>query len=244
MQTRGKRSVSLAVAGAVVTCSVSFALSAAALEPATDSPHVSAALAAPIRTAQDALRATKYADAIAKLKEAEANPQKTAYDEHIINELASVAYVRTNNYPEAARVLEAQLNDGLLEQAEVPARIKAVAQINYRIKNYEEAIQYGTEAIANGFADDEMYTLVAQAYYLNGQYDAVRDFLGKRIERLQTQEQGVPKSYFQLVLSSCIRLHDSGCVTAYSRRLNGPRGPILIDPILNRGVTLDANAGH
>jgi hypothetical protein len=136
-----------------------------------------------------------------------------------------------------------ELNDGLLEQAEVPARIKAVAQVNYRIKNYDKAIQYGTEAIANGFADDEMYTLVAQAYYLNGQYDAVRDFLGKRIETLQTQGQDVPKSYFQLVLSSCIRLHDSACETAYSGRLNGPRDPILIDPILNRGVILDANAG-
>jgi hypothetical protein len=45
---------------------------------------VSAALAGPIKTAQGALKATKYADAIAKLKAAEANPQKTAYDEHII----------------------------------------------------------------------------------------------------------------------------------------------------------------
>jgi tetratricopeptide (TPR) repeat protein len=64
----------------------------------------------------------------------------------------------------------------LLEQAEVPARIKAVAQVNYQIRNYNKAIQYGNKAIADGFADDETYTLVAQAYYLNGQHDAVREF--------------------------------------------------------------------
>jgi hypothetical protein len=102
---------------------------------------VSAALAVTIETAKGALKAAKYADAIAKLKAAEANPQNTAYDGHIINELATVAYVRTNNYPDAGKALDAQLNDGLLEKAEVPARIKAVAQINYHIKNYDKAIQ-------------------------------------------------------------------------------------------------------
>ena len=145
-----------------------------------------------------------------------------------------MAYVRTKNYLDAAKTLGAQLNDGLLEQAEVPARIKAVAQVNYQIKNHDKAIQYGTEAVADGFADDETYTLVAQAYYLNGQHGALRDFLAKRIESLQTQERDVPKSYFQLVLSSCIKLDDRACVTAYSKGLNGPRDPILIDPIFDR----------
>ena len=244
MRTRGRRSVSLVVVGAVVTCSVSFALSASALVPTTDSPHVSAALAGTIKTAKGALKAAKYADAIVELKAAEANPQKTAYDEHIINELATVAYVRTNNFPDAAKALEAQLNDGLLVQAEVPARIKAVAQINYHIKNYDKTIQYGTEAIGDGFADDETYTLVAQAYYLNAQYDSVRDFLGQRIESLQTQQRDVPRSYFQLALSSCIKLHDSACVTAYSKRLNGPRDPILLDPMSGRDAILNAKAGR
>jgi hypothetical protein len=53
----------------------------------------------------------------------------------------------------------------------------------------------------------------------------------------------VPRSYFQLALSSCIKLHDSACVTGYSKRLDGPRDPILIDPISGRGAILNANAG-
>jgi hypothetical protein len=70
MHTRGKRSVSLVVVGAVVTYSSSFALSAAALVPTTDSPHVSAVLAGTIKTANGALKAAKYADAIVELKAA------------------------------------------------------------------------------------------------------------------------------------------------------------------------------
>ena len=83
-------------------------------------PHVTSALSAPLRAARDALRAERYADAIAKLNEAEANPEKTPYDEHIINVLAGAAYARTNNYADAVKAFEAQVNDGFTNAADFP----------------------------------------------------------------------------------------------------------------------------
>jgi hypothetical protein len=117
-----------------------------------------------------------------------------------------------------------------------------VAHLNYQLKNDARAAEFGNRALNEGVVDDEMYTLVSQAYYLSGQDDAVREFLGKRIESLARQGRDVPPSYFQLIISSCDKLHNSACVTAYSKRLNGPRGPILIDPELNHGAMLHANA--
>src|ERR1700736_932406 len=131
---------------------------------------VSKELAKTLKEAQDALAAKKYPEALAKLKDAEGNPKKTPYDEHIINELAGVAYARTNNYPEASKAFEAEINDGFLDEKEVPGRIKAVAQMNYQLKNYDKAIEYGTRAIKGGFADEEMKTLVGQSYYLKGDW--------------------------------------------------------------------------
>jgi len=64
---------------------------------------VSKELAPALKAAQDALQAKKFPEALAKLKEAEGNPKKTPYDQHIINELAGVAYAKTSNYPEAPR---------------------------------------------------------------------------------------------------------------------------------------------
>src|SRR5580700_9904335 len=52
---------------------------------------VSKELAKGLKEASDAVNAKKYSDALAKLKDAEGNPKKTPYDEHIINELAGVA---------------------------------------------------------------------------------------------------------------------------------------------------------
>ena len=98
---------------------------------------VSKDLAKTLKAAQDAVQAKppKYQDALAKLKEADSNPKKTPYDEHVINELSAYAYAHTNQVPEAAKANEALINDGFSEQSEVPQRIKAVAVANYQLKN-------------------------------------------------------------------------------------------------------------
>src|ERR1700716_2483159 len=131
---------------------------------------VSKELAPTLKAAQDALQAKKFPEALAKLKDAEGNPKKTPYDQHIINELAGVAYAKTSNYPEASKAFEAEINDGFLDEKEIPGRVKIVAQVNYQLKNYDKAIEYGNRAIKGGYADDEMKTLVGQSYYLKGDY--------------------------------------------------------------------------
>jgi tetratricopeptide (TPR) repeat protein len=210
---------------------------------------VSPALAATLRAAQDALhdKPPKLLEVVAKLREAEGNPEKTPYDEHIINALAGSAYARLNDYPEAEQAFAAQVNDGFTSRADFPRLIKAVTEINYQLKNYARTEEFGTRALKENAEDEELYTLVSQAYYLNGQYDAVREFLGKRIESLERQGRAAPQQYFQLVWSSCVKLQDSVCMTTYFRRLNGPKldaphHPILIDPELKHDAMFQANA--
>jgi len=95
---------------------------------------VSKELAKTLKEASDLVNGKKYSEALAKLKDAEANPKKTPYDTHIINELAGVAYAKTNNYPEASKAFEAEINDGFLDEKEIPGRVKIVAQVNYQLK--------------------------------------------------------------------------------------------------------------
>jgi tetratricopeptide (TPR) repeat protein len=180
---------------------------------------VSKELAKTLKEAQDALAAKKYPEALAKLKDAEGNPKKTPYDEHIINELAGVAYARTNNYPEAAKAFEAEINDGFLDEKEVPGRIKAVAQINYQLKNYDKAIEYGNRAIKGGFADEEMKTLVGQSYYLKGDYKGTLKYYDALIDSQLKAGQTPKDEAMQLALSACVKLNDADCTTKELERL-------------------------
>jgi tetratricopeptide (TPR) repeat protein len=188
-------------------------------EEKKDKQTVSKALAKPLKAAQDAMQAKKYSDALAKLKDVQAMPGKSPYDEHLINEMLGFVYVRMGNYPEASKALEAGLTDGLLEQSEVPQRVKALAQLNYQIKNYDKAVEFGTRAIKGGYADDEMSTLVGQAYYLKGDWKGTLKFEEGVVDNEVKKGQTPKDQALQLVLSSCVKLEDSDCTTRALEKL-------------------------
>jgi tetratricopeptide (TPR) repeat protein len=213
--------VAALVLGVAVVGTASFVPGrAAAAEEKKDSKQtVSKALAKPLKAAQDAMQAKKYPDALAKLKEVQGMPNKSPYDEHLINEMLGFVYVRMGNYPEAAKALEVGLNDGLLEQSEVPQRVKALAQLNYQIKNYDKAVEFGNRAVKGGYADDEMTTLVGQAYYLKGDWKGTLKFEEGVVDSELKKGQTPKDQSLQLILSSCVKLEDSDCTTRTLEKL-------------------------
>jgi len=211
--------VRAAFLSAVLVAVGSIALQSVASAADEKKPMVSKELAKPLKAAQEALAAKKFADALVKLKEADANPKKTPYDQHIINELSGFAYVRLNNYAEAVKALEAGLNDGFLDPGDVANRVKTLAQVNYQLKNYDKAIEFGNRAIKSGTADDEMMTLVGQAYYLKGDWKGTQKFEDNLIEQ-QVKAGKTPKSEtLQIALSACVKLNDADCTTKQLERL-------------------------
>jgi tetratricopeptide (TPR) repeat protein len=180
---------------------------------------VSKELAKPLKAAQELLAQKKYSDALVKLKEAEGNPKKTPFDQHYINEMEGVAYAKTNNYAEAAKAFEAEINDGFMDEKDMPGRVKAVAQMEYQLKNYDKAIEFGTRAVKGGYADDEMVTLVGQSYYLKGDWKGTLKYEDAQIEQ-QIKDGKTPKNEsLTLALSSCIKLSDTECQNRELERL-------------------------
>lgn len=180
---------------------------------------VSKSASKPLKAAKDAADAKKYPEALEKLKEADALSDKTPYDQHIINELFGFVYVHTQQYPEAAKALEAGLTDGFLEESEVPNRLKALAQVNYQIKNYDKAIEFGNRIIKAGQGDDDMVTLVSQAYYIKGDYKGTLAFVNEYNDA-QIKAGKTPKEQsLNLALSSCLKLDDTECATKALERM-------------------------
>jgi tetratricopeptide (TPR) repeat protein len=181
--------------------------------------NVTAKMAKPLKAAQEDLTAKRYSDAILKLKEAEAAAGKSAYDQHVIYEMLKVAYVRTQNYADAAKVMEAEIDDGFVPPSEMQGLVRGLAQVNYQIKNYEKAIEFGNRAIKGGFADEELRTLVGQAYYLKGDWKGTLHYEEGVVDNL-IKEGRTPKSEaLQLILSACVKLNDQPCETRALERV-------------------------
>jgi len=209
--------ISLAAVGVMGLASVSVSPVAAQEKK----PTVSRELAKTLKAAQEAIQAKnpKYAEGLAKLKEAESNPKKTPYDQHIINELSAFAYAHTGNAAEAAKANEALVNDGFSQPSEIPARVKAVAEANYALKNYDKAIEYGLRAIKGGFGDEQIRTVVGQSYYLKGDYKGTVKFLQPIIDADIKAGKTPRDTELQIVMSSCEKLDDNDCQTKSLERL-------------------------
>jgi tetratricopeptide (TPR) repeat protein len=206
--------------GAVMVIGAGLLAGATALAAEkAETKQPSAKLQKPLHDAQEDLKAKKYADAISKLKAAEGMDGKTPYDQHIINDFLAFAYIKTTNYADAAKAIEAEIDDGFTPQAEIPQKVKELTEINYQIKNYDKAIEFGNRAIKGGFADEQIRTIVGQSYYLKGDWKGTLKFEEAAVENQVKAGETPKKQTLELILSACVKINDSACETRALERM-------------------------
>jgi tetratricopeptide (TPR) repeat protein len=169
--------------------------------------------------ANDLMKEKKYPEALALLKQADGVSGKTPWDQHIINEMYGFIYVRTNNLPEAAKAVEATVNDGFTDPGEIPGKLKVLAQINYQVKNYDKAIEFGERAMKAGINDDDMNTIVSQSYYLKNDFKGTLKFVNQEVDEEIKKGKEPKEQTLNLILSSCLKIDDSNCTSRALERL-------------------------
>jgi tetratricopeptide (TPR) repeat protein len=164
-----------------------------------------------LKPAQEMLASKKYADALAKIHEAAALSDKTPFDAYTISEFGCSANIGAANYADAAKVCEEKLNSSFMPDAEKPQLVKTLLALNYQIKNYDKSIEFGTRAVKDGYATEENRNILAQAYYLKGDWkDTARaetELVDSEIKAGQTPKE----QQLSLVLNSCIKMEDQAC---------------------------------
>lgn len=216
MSKHSLSAVALAVALAVGTYAVAPAAMAG-----QEKPTVSRAAAKPLKEAQDAAQAKNYDVTITKAREALALPNKTAYDSFVANQMLAFAYARKGNNSAAAQAMEAQLDSGYASAQEQATILKALASVAYQAKDYNKAVDYGQRMVKAGSADAETYTLIAQSYYLQGNYKQAASFLGNYVGDQERRGQTPKEQSLQLIVDSYSKLGDNAQSTTWLEKLVG-----------------------
>ncbi|HXO65891.1 MAG TPA: hypothetical protein VN882_14455 [Steroidobacteraceae bacterium] len=199
------------VLGVAAALAVLVAVAPPALAQKEKEQQVSKQLGPPLKAANEALQAKKYPEAIAKLKEADAMSGKKPYDQHEINEMLGFAYVKTNDLPNAAKYWEPEIDDGFMPESETQQKIRALAVIEYQLKNYDKALDYGNRAIKGGFADNDTRTIVGQSYYLKGDMKGTAKFEEGLVDNEIKAGETPKDEALMLVYSACQKLNDKPC---------------------------------
>jgi tetratricopeptide (TPR) repeat protein len=209
--------VTLTVAAAILGAAVLMTGNLAFAAAAKNSP--SEKVGKLLIPAQEALKNKQYPAALAKIHEAAALPDKTPFDVYTIAEFGCTANIGAGNYTEAAKDCEARVDSSFMPPAEVPQLTRALLALNFQIKNYDKAIDFGQRAIKGGFATDENKNLVAQAYYLKGNFKEALKAESALVDGQIHAGQQPKEDALKLVLSSCVKIEDTACSAHAMERL-------------------------
>ncbi len=185
----------------------------------TGGGKMSKQIAKPMSAAKDAIKIKKWQEVLARTREATAVPiTRTAFDQYWIHEFNGYAYYGLGQMGEAAREYEAALASPCMPENQKPERYKALANLNYSLRNYPKVIEYANRALKIQ-RDPEIMVTLGQAYYqMKDDKNAMKTM--NDVMSIMEQQGRVPKEQqILLVLTSCQRVGDNNCVTKLFEKL-------------------------
>lgn len=170
----------------------------------------------PIQAALDFLKSKRGKDALARVQEADAVPNKTPYEAHLVERVRGQAAAAAGDASTAARAFEATAASSFASGGEKLQFLGAAAAQYYLAKNYGKVAELGTRYFRDGGTEKSIRTLYIQALYLGNDFAAA----GKELQRyIQAEEQAgkpPPEDQLQLLANVYLKQHDNA---AYANAL-------------------------
>ncbi len=178
----------------------------------------------PVQQAQQLVRQKKYPDALARLKEADAVPNKSPYETYVIEETRAVVLIDSGDFAGAVKSLEAVLATRILPPPDASKRLASIVQLDYQLKDYPKTIAAAERFYADGGTDPAPRRLMAQSYYLTGDFANA----AKTIRAVLAADQRAGKPPDETLLATLAGNERHGKAVAHSRRR--PLGPPPLPP--------------
>lgn len=185
----------------------------------TGNGKISKQIAKPMTAAQDAQKAKRWQDVLARVRESEAVPgPKTQFDLYYMSETRGFAYHNLKQVAEAAREFESALNSPCMPENRKADRYKALAGLYSGLRNYPKAIDFGNRALKLS-RDPDVQVTVAQAYYQAGDNKNAVRVMNELLASTEQKGQVPKEQQLLLVQSACQRVNDNACVSKVFEKL-------------------------
>lgn len=213
------RSGLMVAVAAVGIIGAGWATPAAAQGACTGGGKISKQIAKPMAAAQEAQKAKRWQDMLARVRDAEATPgAKTQTDLFYMAEFRGYAYHQLRQYAEAARELEAGLNNPCMPESQKLERYKSLVGLHTTLRNYPKAIDFGNRALKIG-RDPDIQVAVAQAYYQSGNNKEAVRVMNELMAGLESSGRVPKEQQLLLVLAACQKANDNACVAKVYEKL-------------------------
>jgi hypothetical protein len=171
----------------------------------------------PLQAAQELVKAGKYREALAKVREADVVGGKTAGESLTIERMRLAAASGAGDADTAAKAFEAVAPS--VAGAEKLRMIESIAGIYYRARDYAHATQWYQRYFREGGTNAANRTLLTQAQYLAGDYAGVAKELTAEMQAAERNGATPPEDRINLLMNAAVRQQDVAAETFALERL-------------------------
>lgn len=173
----------------------------------------------PLQAARDLIKARKYSEALARLREVDSISNLTANEKFLLEQMRASAALSGGNNDQAIRAIQALLNSGRLPESQQAQYSASLASLYYREKNYKEAAQWAGRALRSNPSDGAMRSLQIQSYYLAGDLAAASREALQDVQAAEKAGRTPPEDRLQLLANIASKTGDRAAYVAGIERL-------------------------
>lgn len=191
----------------------------AGLQSAQAQEKVRPEVGKPLQAAQDLMKANKFKDALAKVREADAVSAKTPYETYMVERMRASAATGAKEGDVAIKAYEAVIASGKAPSADQIKIIEALATNYYNSRDFASAIKWGQRYYKEGGSGGQIRTLMIQSYFQSGDFAASAKESLQDIEADEKAGRTPSEDKLQLLANSYLRQKNNAGYTATIEKL-------------------------
>ena len=204
-----------------IALATTMAIGSTALSPAYAQDAVRPEIGKPLQAASALLKSSKFREALAKIREVDGVPNKTANETYLIESMRGSAATGIGDNDTIIRSFESVIASGKVPAATQLKLIEALAGAHYRARDYAATNKWASRYLREGGGNSQIRTLLIQSYFQSGDFgNSAKESLidiqaDERAGRTPSEEK------LQLLANSYLRQKNtSGYIATIEKLLN------------------------
>src|SRR5215212_3013612 len=162
----------------------------------------------PLQAAQELIKAQRFKEALAKVRDAEAVSGKSANESFMVERMRIAAASGAGDVDTAARSFEALSGSSRVPAADKIRMIESIAGGYYRARDYAKAMQWAQRYFRDGGTNAAIRTLLIQSQYLSGDFAGAAKELTTEIQAAERAGTPPAEDRLKLLLNAALKMND------------------------------------
>ena len=195
-----KHSMLHGVLAGVLTGCMSFAVAQESLRPEVGKP---------LQAAQDLVKAGRYKEALAKVRDADAVGGKSANETLMVERMRMAAASGAGDADTAARSYDVIAGSPKVPAADKLKMVESIAGSYYRAREYSKSMQWSQRYFRDGGTSPAIRSMLVQSQYLAGDFAGAAKELNAEVAATEKAGGTPGEDRLKLLLNATLKLNDT-----------------------------------